>query len=87
MPALPKGVDTIILQEDVTVATDEIAFHGPLKTGSNARNAGEDVTAGDLALTKGRVLTAPDLALLSAVGISNISVRQRAAGGGFVHRR
>lgn len=75
--ALPKGVDTVILQEDVTVGAQEIAFHGPLKTGSNARRAGEDVAAGDLALTKGRVLTAPDLALLAAVGISNVLVHQR----------
>lgn len=75
--ALPDGVETVILQEDVTVGAAEIAFHGPLKAGSNAREAGEDVVAGDLALPKGRVLTAADLALLSAVGVAQVSVHQR----------
>ncbi|MFT4961560.1 MAG: molybdopterin molybdotransferase [Paracoccaceae bacterium] len=75
--ALPDGVETVILQEDVTVGEDEIAFHGPLKAGANARQAGEDVTVGDLALQQGRVLTAADLALLSAVGVAQVSVFQR----------
>jgi molybdopterin molybdotransferase len=75
--ALPDGVDTVILQEDVTVGDANIAFHGPLKAGSNARAAGEDVVAGELALSKGRVITAVDLALLSAVGVAQVAVFQR----------
>ena len=75
--ALPVGVDTVILQEDVTAGDGEIAFHGPLKSGANARRAGEDVTAGDLALSKRRVLTAADLALLAVVGVAQVSVYQR----------
>ena len=75
--ALPDGVETVILQEDVTVGTHEIAFHGPLKAGSNTREAGEDVVAGDRALPRGRVLTAADLALLSAVGVVQVAVFRR----------
>ncbi|SFU03944.1 molybdenum cofactor synthesis domain-containing protein [Sedimentitalea nanhaiensis] len=75
--ALPEGVDTVILQEDVTTDGNQIAFHGPLKQGANARRAGEDVQGGDLALATGRVLTAADLALLSAVGVAQVTVRQR----------
>ncbi|MBV1897306.1 MAG: molybdopterin molybdenumtransferase MoeA [Rhodobacteraceae bacterium] len=75
--ALPDGVETVILQEDVTVGAQEIAFHGPLKAGSNTRKAGEDVVAGDRALARGRVLTAVDLALLSAVGVAQVAVFQR----------
>ncbi|NOC46267.1 gephyrin-like molybdotransferase Glp [Ruegeria sp. HKCCD7559] len=74
--ALPAGVDTVILEEDVTVKDGHIAFHGPLKKGANTRRAGEDVAAGDIALPAGRRLTPADLALLSAVGIAEVNVRK-----------
>lgn len=74
---LPKDVDTVILQEDVTTDGANIAFHGPLKRGANARNAGEDVATGDLVLSAGRILTPADLALLAATGNSDVPVRQR----------
>lgn len=74
--ALPEGVDTVILEEDVTVKDGHIAFHGPLKKGANTRRAGEDVTAGDIALPAGRRLTPADLALLSAVGIAEVNIRK-----------
>lgn len=71
--ALPDGVDTVILQEDVTLGDSEIAFHGPLKPGANTRKAGEDVTQGDVALAAGRRINPADIALLTAVGIAKIS--------------
>ncbi|KIC40085.1 molybdopterin biosynthesis protein MoeA [Ruegeria sp. ANG-R] len=74
--ALPEGVDTVILEEDVTLDQGHIAFRGPLKQGANTRKAGEDVTEGALALPAGRRLTPADLALLSAVGVAEISARK-----------
>ncbi len=74
--ALPQGVDTVILEEDVTVQDGHIAVRGPLKRGANARKAGEDVAAGDLALPAGRRLTSADLALLSAVAVATVPVRK-----------
>ncbi|MEL7254682.1 MAG: gephyrin-like molybdotransferase Glp [Pseudomonadota bacterium] len=75
--ALPKGVDTVILQEDVTVGDGQIAFRPGVKPGANTRKAGEDVKAGDVALTAGRKLTPADLALASAVGVSRLPVYRR----------
>ncbi|MEO9777673.1 MAG: gephyrin-like molybdotransferase Glp [Sedimentitalea sp.] len=75
--AVPGGVDTVILEEDVTCDGVQIAFRGPLKAGANTRKAGEDVVAGDVALRVGRVITAADLALMSAVGIARVPVRKR----------
>ncbi|MEX0277950.1 MAG: gephyrin-like molybdotransferase Glp [Ruegeria sp.] len=75
--ALPEGVETVILEEDVTARDGHIAFRGPLKQGANTRRAGEDVAAGDLALPAGRNLTSADLALLSAVGVSAVPVYRR----------
>lgn len=73
--ALPRGVDTVILQEDVQRSRDRISFHGPIKAGANTRAAGEDVAAGDSVVGAGRRLTPADLALLSAVGVGTVPVR------------
>ena len=73
--ALPTGVDTVVLQEDVTVADGQIAFNGPIKTGANTRRAGEDVRKGDVILTAGRRVTAADMAILAATGADQVNVR------------
>jgi molybdopterin molybdotransferase len=73
--ALPDGVDTVVLQEDVNVENGQVAFHGPVKAGSNTRKAGEDVDAGDVILSAGRRVTPADLALLAATGVGDVSVR------------
>ena len=75
--ALPEGVDTVILQEDVTLGEGRIAFRGGIKRGANTRNAGEDVAAGEAALAPGRVLTPADMALCAAVGVADFTVFER----------
>ncbi|MBE1291445.1 MAG: molybdopterin molybdenumtransferase MoeA [Rhodobacteraceae bacterium] len=74
---VPEGVDTVILQEDVTTDGTAIAFRGPLKKGSNTRKAGEDVEGGGLILAKGRRVTPADLALAAATGVSQLLVFKR----------
>jgi len=73
---LPEGVDTVILDEDVTRGRDDIAFLGPLKPGANTRNAGEDISQGQEILGRGRRLTPADLALASAVGVARLPLRR-----------
>lgn len=73
--ALPQGVDTVILQEDVVLGQGSIRFSGPVKAGANTRKAGEDVSAGDIVLAAGRCVTAADLALLAATGVSEVETR------------
>nr|WP_254655285.1 gephyrin-like molybdotransferase Glp [Roseobacter sp. GAI101] len=75
--ALPQGVDTVVLQEDVQIDGGNLRFTGPIKQGANTRKAGEDVVAGQTVLTAGRQVTAADLALLAATGLSSLSLRQR----------
>ncbi len=74
---LPDGVDTVVLQEDVAAKPTEIAFHGPLKKGANARDAGEDMVAGQAILNVGRKLTPADLGTMAAVGVGDATVRQQ----------
>ena len=74
--ALPEGVDTVILQEDVGLADGSVRFSGPIKAGANTRKAGEDVIAGEEILPVGRKITPADLALLAATGVSEVAVRK-----------
>ncbi|WP_120500482.1 gephyrin-like molybdotransferase Glp [Roseovarius sp. EL26] len=75
--ALPDGVDTVVLQEDVTLGGGEVAFRGGIKLGANTRKAGEDVQAGDVILDMGRRLTPADLALLASAGVSQVDTYKR----------
>lgn len=73
---LPEGVDTVVLEEDCATDGRSIAFDGPIKRGANTRKAGEDVAAGAEALAAGRMLSAADLALLTALGVGEVSVHR-----------
>lgn len=75
--ALPEGVDTVVLEEDCSVADDRIAFRTGLKRGANTRDAGEDLRAGADVLLSGHRLRAQDLALLASVGVAEVPVRQK----------
>ncbi len=74
---LPDGVDTVVMEEDVSLESGSIRFGAGLKAGANARRAGEDVKAGALALPAGHIIRAPDIALLSGLGLARAHVRQR----------
>ena len=71
---LPEGVDTVVLEEDTATDGTAVVFDGPVKPGANTRAAGEDVTEGAQALPAGHRLRAPDLALLSALGIGSVEL-------------
>ena len=75
--AMPSGADTVFMQEDVTAEGDGVIVPKGLKAGSNRRLAGEDVPAGRLVLPAGSVLQAPHIALLAALGLTDIAVRRR----------
>jgi len=74
---VPQGTDTIILQEDVTTDGTAIAFNGPLKAGSNARQAGEDMAQGQIILPGQHKLKPCDLATLASAGVGRLNVRKR----------
>ena len=71
---LPGGVDTVVLEEDVTLENNQIAFHGDLKPNANTRKAGEDVRLGDVVLTKGTCLRPVEIAILAATGVKYVLV-------------
>jgi molybdopterin molybdotransferase len=75
--AIPLGADTVVMQEHVRLRDSKIIVEGPLRRGSNIRYRGEDVAPGDALLDRAQRLDARHLALLSAVGISQIQAIRR----------
>ena len=71
---LPKGVDTVVLEEDCATDGAHVAFAGDLKPGANTRKAGEDVEAGGVILTQGSRLGPPEVAIAAATGATEVTV-------------
>lgn len=74
---LPQGVDTVVMQEDVSPNGSRLVIAPGLKPFANRRRAGEDVDTGHEILPAGRCLRAADLALIAAVGVDQVMVRAR----------
>lgn len=74
---LPAGAETVFMQEDVALEDGALVLPPGLKPGANARPAGEDIARGALALAAGRRLRPQDLALLAALGLTEVVVRRR----------
>lgn len=71
---MPRGADTVVMQENVTRAADTVALSRRPSRGSNVRRAGDDMCAGDKILDKGRRLAAKEIAVCAAVGRTSVSV-------------
>lgn len=76
--AMPTGADAVVMQED-TIEGDanEIRILEPVKPYENVRLKGEDVRKGDVVLREGAWITPGLVALLGALGISELSVFRR----------
>lgn len=71
---LPKGTDTVVMQERVNRIADEISLLEPPKPNMNVRYAGEDIAINQVVLAKGRLLKPADIGLLASLGIANVAV-------------
>ena len=74
---MPQGAETVFMQEDVKEEDGKVVLPQGLKKGANARDAGEDIAKGALVVPGGTVLDAQHIALLAALGITDIAVRRR----------
>jgi molybdopterin molybdotransferase len=72
---MPDGADTVMMQEDAKEEDGRVILPPGLKRGANCRPAGEDVALGEPALPAGRRLTAPDIGLAAALGLTQLLVR------------
>lgn len=77
--AIPEGFDAVIPIEALREVGDSILISAPIEPGSNIRPQGEDIRHGARALPQGAALRAQEIALLAALGIDRVKVRQKAA--------
>ncbi len=71
---MPGCVDTVIMQERTTAVDGSITFTSTPTLADNVRLAGEDLTKGQVVLTKGHKLTARDIPLIASLGIAEIQL-------------
>lgn len=74
---LPAGADAVQIQENATVAGEEVRFAGPVASGAFVRPAGLDFSLGWKGLAAGTVLDARALGLAAAMGHLWLPVRRR----------
>jgi len=75
--AMPKGADTVIMQERVQCEANSIRFAESPKRKMNVRYAGEDLKLGQVVLTSGHLMRSADLGLLASLGIAKILVYRK----------
>ena len=75
--AMPKGADTVIMQERVQCEANIIRFTEAPKRTMNVRYAGEDLKLGQVVLTSGHLMRAADLGLFASLGIAKIPVYRK----------
>lgn len=74
---MPSGFDTVVMQEQVASAEDGYVLIPKLQSpGANCRLAGEDLKRGAMVLASGERLHPGRIALLSGLGINEVSVRR-----------
>lgn len=74
---IPKGADTVVMQEKTVNKGEYINVLEAPKQGSNLRLAGEDLKSGETILSKGHQLQAADLGLLASLGVATVLVNRQ----------
>jgi len=75
--ALPKDLDTVIMQEHCQRHKNSVSIDGQHTAGQNVRQAGEDIQTGQSILSKGKFLSPADIGLLASLGLSEIKVKRK----------
>lgn len=74
---MPKGADTVAMQEDCRLVGEAVLLPARLKSGANCRKAGEDRQTGDGVVDEGTILNPTHIAALASIGAAEISVFRR----------
>jgi len=74
---MPRGLDTVVIQEIVQVEGDRIRIPAGQKKGQNRRLAGEDLAAGKPVLKTGQPVGPAELGLIASLGLAEVAVRRR----------
>ncbi len=73
----PDGTQCVVPVEMTDGGTENVAVHASVDDSAYVRKLGEDILVGEIVLRKGTLLNARSIALLAAVGQSNVLVIPR----------
>jgi molybdopterin molybdotransferase len=71
---LPRGTDTVVMQEDTALDGECVLLGKGLRIGANRRRAGEDMRAGEAVLEPGQRLRPQDVGVAAVAGRSTLQV-------------
>jgi putative molybdopterin biosynthesis protein len=74
---LPGGADAVVMFENTVKKEDLVMIHTVVSKGDNVMKAGSDISKGETVLRKGRMLTAYEIGVLAALGMTKITVYKR----------
>lgn len=75
---MPKGADTVIMQEQVEVADNgRIRIDARHQLGENIRYAGEDIGQGQTVVDRGETINPANLGVLASLGIGELKVYRK----------
>ncbi|WP_274376800.1 molybdopterin biosynthesis protein [Acidilobus saccharovorans] len=71
---IPRGADSVVMEEYVVRKGDTLTVYRPTAPGENINQAGSDISAGDYVLRAGTLITSREIAVLAGLGISRVKV-------------
>ncbi len=74
---VPAGADAVVPIERVTRQGDEIVVVDALSAGASLTQRGADMRAGEVVLTAGRRIGAPEIGVLATLGVTSVPVFAR----------
>ena len=74
---MPRGTDTVVMQEQVEVEGDRVTIGSGHRQGQNVRQAGEDLTKGQAVFNPGKWLDPADIGVMASMGIGEVAVVRR----------
>lgn len=74
---IPPGADTVVRFEDTVTDGETVEVQVAYQPGKNVRPAGEDISAGQIVMTAGKVLRPQEIGMLAAVGRTEVMVIRR----------
>ena len=73
---VPKGANTVVMYEDITITNGIVTVETPVTIGQNIHYQGSDEPKGNVLLNIGTVITAAEIGVLATVGKSEVLVQK-----------
>jgi molybdopterin molybdotransferase len=74
---MPPGATAVVPVERTDGSMGTVTIHEPVDDGAFIRRAGDDVTAGDVVVRAGTMITSRQIAVIAAIGAAQVRVHRR----------